>query len=136
MEHQLHAGSAHAGPHSVGAPRPNAEALRCDICRKRLGETLSYLEETGDVPEPRQSWVLCEECSAAVHEQMDSAPVRSPLRLRVAVGVVSTERTPEARRAHRGQMTDSSWMKLFFWLFLITMLIHLAVIVAIAGIVK
>lgn len=136
MEHQLHAGSTHAGPHAVEAPRATSEALRCDICRKRLGETLSYLEETGDVPEPRQSWVLCEECSAAVHEQMDNAPVRSPLRLRVAVGVVSTERTPEARRARRGQMTDSSWMKLFFWLFLITMIIHLAVIVAIAGIVK
>lgn len=136
MDHQLHTGSAHAGPHEVGLPRPKAEALRCDICRKRLGQTISYLEETGDVPEPRQSWTLCEECSAAVHEQMASSPVRSPLRLRIAVGIVATERTPAARRANMGQMSDSSWMKLFFWLFLITMIVHLAVIVAIAGIVK
>lgn len=136
MDHQLHTGSAHAGPLDAGVPRPTSEALRCDICRKRLGQTISYLEETGDVPEPRQSWVLCEECSTAVHEQMNDAPLRSPLRLRVAVGIVSTERTPAARRAQRGQMSDSSWMKLFFWLFLITMIIHLAFIVAIAGIVK
>ncbi len=88
------------------------------------------------MPEPRLSWVLCEECNAAVHEQMDLVPIRSPLRLRVAVGVVSTERTPEARRARLGQMSDTAWMKLFFWLFLITMLVHLGVIVAIAGIIK
>lgn len=136
MEHPLHVAGAQAGSREAGESRSRSDALRCDICKRRLGSTVSYLEETGDVPEPRQSWVLCEECNAAVHEQMDLTPIRSSLRLRVAVGVVSTERTPEARRAHRGQLSDTSWMKLFFWLFLITMLVHLAVIVAIAGIIK
>ena len=136
MEHQLPAASADAGPWETQSPRLKSDALRCDICRRRLGTTVSYLEETGDVPEPRQSWVLCEACDAAVHEQMNLTPIRSPLRLRVAVGVVATERTPEARRANRGQMSDAAWMKFFFWLFLITMLVHLGVIVAIAGIIK
>lgn len=136
MDHPLHANSAQVAPEDAGTSSVPSEPLRCDICRRRLGSTISYLEETGDVPEPRRSWVLCQECNAAVREQIESAPVRSPLRLRVAVGIVSTERTPAARRARLGQMSDTAWMKVFFWLFLITMLVHLAVIVAIAGIVK
>jgi hypothetical protein len=67
---------------------------------------------------------------------MESSPVRSPLRLRIAVGIVATDRTPAVRRARFGQLSDRSWMWLFFWLFLITMLIHLAIIVAIAFIIK
>jgi hypothetical protein len=136
MDHSLHAKRAQVAPEDAGASAVRAETLRCDICRRRVGSTISYLEETGDVPDPRQSWVLCTECSDAVHEQMERAPVRSPLRLRVAVGIVSTERTPAARHAQFGQLSDTSWLKVFFWLFFITMLVHLAIIVAIAGIVK
>jgi hypothetical protein len=67
---------------------------------------------------------------------MERAPVRSPLRLRIAIGVVSTERTPSARRMRRGQSSETSVIKVLVWLFLITMLVHLAIIVAIAGIAK
>jgi hypothetical protein len=136
MEHKLHTGSSDAGPQDAKAKRPRAETLRCDICRRRLGSSIFFLEETGDVPEPRRSWVLCHDCSDAVHEQMSRAPIQSPMRLRVAVGLVSTERTPEARRARFGQLTDQQWAKLFFWLFFITMLVHLAVLVFIASIIK
>lgn len=111
-------------------------ALRCAICARRLGNAICYLEETGDVPPPRQSWMLCTTCNDAVKQQMALAPVRSPIRLRVAIGMVATERTPAARRARRGQLTDTSWYKLLFWAFLLAMLIHLALIVALAGIIK
>lgn len=80
--------------------------------------------------------MLCEACNDAVKQQMALVPVQSPVRLRAAIGVVSTERTPAARRARRGQLTDSTWFKLFFWGALITMLVHLALIVALAGIIK
>jgi hypothetical protein len=110
--------------------------MRCAICARRLGSAICYLEETGDVPPPRQSWMLCTACNDAVKEQMALAPVHSPIRLRAAIGVVSTERTPAARRARRGQLTDKTWFKLFFWGALITMLVHLALIVALAGIIK
>ena len=113
------------------------QTLRCSICNRRLGSAICYLEETGDdVPPPRQSWMLCEACNDAVKRQMALVPVQSPVRLRAAIGVVSTERTPAARRARRGQLTDKSWFKLFFWGALITMLVHLALIVALAGIMK
>lgn len=110
--------------------------IRCDICTHRVGKNICYVEETGDVPEPRGSWVLCADCNNAVHEELRRSPVRGGTRLRVAVGMVATERTPTARWANFGQMSDNAWFKLFFWLFLITMLVHLAIIVAIAGIIK
>jgi len=109
-----------------------SQALRCQICARRLGNSLFFLEETGDVPLPRQSWVLCQACNDAVHEQMDISPIQSPVRLRVAVGLVATTRTPAARRARFGQLSDESWLKVFLWLLPITMLVHLAVIVVIA----
>lgn len=117
---------------SVGSARD----IRCDICARRVGKNICYVEETGDVAEPRGSWVLCAECNNAVHEELRRSPVRGESRLRVAVGMVAAERTPSARRANFGQMSDRAWFKLFFWLFLITMLVHLAIIVAIAGIIK
>jgi len=136
MEHSVQAGDSPGAPRGAGTATIDAGALRCSICSHRLGSSVYFVEETGDVPEPRGSWTLCRACNDAVHEQLEASPVRSPLRLRIAVGLVATDRTPAARRARFGQLSDRSWMKLFFWLFLITMLVHLAVIVAIAGIIK
>lgn len=126
-------GRAHAAPLDLDAPTAHAGHLTCSICRRRLGKSLFFVEETGDVPEPRRSWVLCEACDEAVHQQMDLSPLRSSLRLRVAVGLVAAERSPEARRGQFGQLSDEQWAKVFLWLFPITMIVHLAVIVAIAG---
>lgn len=95
---------------------------------------MTYLEETGDQEDERQSWMLCEACNDAVKRQMAQAPIRSPQRLRVAIALVSTERTPAARRMKRGQLSDAGWTKLLFWTFVLAMLAHLAVIVFVAGI--
>ena len=117
--------------------RPQARApmqqMRCDICNRRLRGAISFVEETGDVPEPRQAWVLCGSCNMAVRNQLVRSGVQSPVKLRIAVGLVAAERTPAARRSRMGQLSDESWGRLFLWLFPITMIIHLAVIVAIAG---
>jgi len=123
-----------APPGTVGEPAQGEGALRCTICGHRLGSSIIFLEETGDVPEPRQSWMVCGACDAAVKERLAASPLRSPLRLRVAVGLVASERTPTARRAKFWDPSDAAWAKIFLWLFLITMLVHLAVIVAVAGI--
>jgi hypothetical protein len=108
---------------------------RCAICQRRLGYSIHFLEETGDVPEPRQSWVLCDACNDAVRVQMRAAPIQGDLRLRVAVGLVAAERTPEARRANFGQLSDQRWESLLFWTFLLFMLAHLALIVVLAHII-
>ena len=131
MDPQL---SAHA--QETMPPEPDSEPRapnRCSICKRRLGQWMFFVEETGDVPEPRGSWVLCAACNEAVHIQMETSPLQSPLKLRIAVGLVASERTPEARRASFGMLTDESWVKVFLWLLPITMLIHLAIIVLIAN---
>jgi len=109
---------------------------QCAICQRRLGNAIHFLEETGAAPEPRQSWALCDACNDAVREQIRISPVRSDLRLRVAVGLVATERTPSARRARFGQLSDHHWEALLFWAFLLFMLAHLALIVFVAYIAK
>jgi hypothetical protein len=125
--------SLSAAPSSVEEKGGSGSPLRCEICARKLGKSLFFVEETGDdVPLPRRSWVLCRDCNEAVHVQMEVAPVQSPVRLRVAVGMVATIRTPSARRARLGQLSDESWTRVFLWLLPITMLVHLAVIVVIA----
>ncbi|HEU5439420.1 MAG TPA: hypothetical protein VFU88_09030 [Ktedonobacterales bacterium] len=136
MDQRLPSGDARTDTATEERQSATPNPHRCSICRRRLGRMLFFVEETGDVPEPRGSWALCERCNEAVHVQMEQSPVRSPLRLRVAVGLVAAERTPEARRARFGQLTDDSWVKVFLWLLPITMIIHLAIIVLIAGIAK
>ncbi|MEO7003090.1 MAG: hypothetical protein ABI068_14860 [Ktedonobacterales bacterium] len=108
------------------------QQVRCAICERRLGGTLHYLEETGDVQDERRSWTLCGDCNSAVRQQMESTTVRGPLRLRVAVGLVATERTPAARRANWGQLSDRHWERVLFWSFFLFMLAHLAFLVVLA----
>jgi len=135
MDNQLRAeNDTRLIPHGTAPVAGRREAVRCSICTQRLGRFLFFIEETGDVTEPRQSWVLCADCNAAVHDRLEQSPVRSPMRLRVAIGLVASERTPQARRAKFGQLSDTAWMKLFGLLFFITMLVHLAIIVIVAGI--
>ena len=130
MDPVLYDGGPDAEPHT--APSMRGERLSCTICQRRLGRSIFFLEETGDLPTPRQSWTLCKDCNDAVKLQMATTPLRTPLRLRVAVGIVATERTPVARRARWGKLTDSQWTTLLFWSFLLAMLVHLAIIVFVA----
>jgi hypothetical protein len=116
-----------------GDPAAPRAPVRCSICQRRFGESIHFLDETGDVPEPRMSWALCDACNGAVREQMERGPVRGALRLRVAIGIVSTERTPAARRSRIGEMTDSRWEALLFWAFLLFMLGHLVLVVIVAS---
>lgn len=134
MENSLQAGNIDIVPQDAGSPPLQSEALRCSICTRRLGKWVFFVEETGDVPEPKQSWALCSACNEAVHGELERSTVQSPLRLRIAVGMVASERTPQARRANFGQMSDAAWIKLFGWLFFITMIVHLVVVVLVAGI--
>lgn len=82
----------------------------CAICERRLGKLRHRLEEASvseaDVATSSQSWLLCHSCFDAVQQQLASAPVRSPLRIHVAVGMVASERTPAARRAHWDNLGD------------------------------
>lgn len=136
MDQGVSTGSQPAQVDPSAATGERSKELRCAICERRLGSTLVFLEETGDdVPEPRSSWLLCRDCDEAVHQQLARSPLRSPLRLRVAVGLVAAERTPSARRARFGQLSDLTWERLLFWSFILAFMVHLAVMVFVAELV-
>ena len=97
---------------------------------------MQFLDETGDVPEPRQSWVFCADCDAAVRTELERSPVQGPLRIRVAVGIVAAERSPQAIRRTRAGLRDDGWLHFMFWVFGIAMFLHLFVIAWIAYLIR
>jgi hypothetical protein len=107
-------------------------APRCDICQRHTGRDVAFLDETGDVPEPRRSWLLCPECNGAVSAELARSPVATPLRVRVAVGMVAAERSPQAVRKVRTGFREDAWLPFLFWTFGIAMVLHLIVIALIA----
>ena len=108
----------------------------CSICTGRLKAGAVPLMEPEGVPEPRQSWVLCNECYQALLIEMRRSPVRTSLRLRVAMGLVATERWPESVSSSRFIQNDRKWIIVIAWGFVIAMLFHLVLIVMIAAIAR
>ena len=84
------------------------------------------------VPEPRRSWILCQQCHAALLIEMRRSPIRSPLRLRIAMGIVAAERSPNAYKHNSSFMTDHAWVLVIAWGFGIAMILHLILIVLLA----
>ncbi len=121
----------HETPPPAEADLPGASP-RCDICARRTGRDVAFLDETGDVPEPRRSWMLCPDCNSAVSAELARSPVATSLRVRVAVGIVAAERSPHAIRKVRTGFREDAWLPFLFWTFGIAMVLHLIVIALIA----
>src|SRR5215469_13064807 len=69
-------------------------AAYCSICNNRIWFGPIRIREPEDVPPPRLTWVLCKECHGVLLEEVRRSPIRTPLRLRIAMGVVASERWP------------------------------------------
>jgi hypothetical protein len=69
----------------------------CSICERRTSAPMVTLAESVAVSGSRQSWTLCRACADAVEAEMQRADLRPSLRMRVAVAMVATERSPRAR---------------------------------------
>ena len=109
----------------------------CSICTQRIWfEPLKVLEPE-DAPEPRRSWTLCKHCYNALVTELKRSKVHSPLRVRVAVGLVAAERWPLAypTRLHI-YVNDRRWIAILGFGFFIFMIVHLVFLVLIAGIIK
>jgi hypothetical protein len=109
--------------------------VRCSICYRRIWNGALLLKEPEEAPEPQQVWSLCKTCHAAVERQLLRSPLRSPLRVRVAAGLVAAERWPRARR-YTGERSDRIWTAFLFWGFLGFMFLHLIIIVLLAEVFK
>ena len=125
------------GPTVAGGREGNRKAKKrtnehCSICTNRIWFDAVPLIEPEGVPEPRTSWTLCQDCYRSLVVEMRRSPVRSPLRLRIAMGIVASERWPLSYSPDNTAATDRRWILFIAWGFVIAMLIHLALIVMIA----
>lgn len=104
----------------------------CSICARRTWFDPIFLMEPEGAPEPRHSWILCKDCYGALLFEMRRSPVRSPLRLRIAIGMVASERWDQAYSSSRALSNDRRLILFIAWGFVIFMLIHLMIIVMLA----
>ncbi len=105
---------------------------RCSICARRTWFDPVFLMEPEGVPEPRHSWILCKDCYGALLVEMRRSPIRSPLRLRIAMGIVAAERWHKAYPRSHTSLDDHRWVMIIAWGFIIAMLVHLLIIVMLA----
>ena len=104
----------------------------CSVCTNRIRYDAVHLMEPEGVPEPRRSWVLCQECYQVLLVEMRKSPIRTPLRLRIAMGLLAAERSPAAHPRSYRSMNDRTWIIVLAWGFGIAMLLHLVLIVMLA----
>jgi hypothetical protein len=106
----------------------------CSICNNRIWFSPIRIREPEGVPPPRLDWVLCKECHGTLLYEVRRSPVRSPLRLRIAVGIVAAERWPHGYPTKTQQIANDRRVFLFIAIsFIVAMVLHLALIVIIAG---
>jgi hypothetical protein len=84
-------------------------------------------------PEPHQEWSLCKPCQQALFVEMRRSSIRSPIRLRIAMGLVAAERSPKAHvstplREQQVFQREFSW---FIWLMVLFGILHLVIFVII-----
>ena len=82
---------------------------------------------------PRQFWTLCADCQSLVQDQIDRVTLQTPMRTRVAVGMVASERVPSADAEALDQQDSRGLDRLVFWTAIAAFVVHaLAFIVIVA----
>jgi hypothetical protein len=109
-------------------------AARCSVCTCRIWFNPICVMEPEMVPEPRLSWTLCKGCYQALLTELRQSPVSSALRLRIAIGLVASERWPQAYSTRmRNYIYDRRWIVFMAAGFFIAMILHLVIIVMVAS---
>jgi hypothetical protein len=63
---------------------------------------------------------------------MERSPILSPLRLRIAMGIVAADRSPYVYAPSHKPISDRTWIIIMAWGFGIAMLLHLVLVVMLA----
>jgi hypothetical protein len=102
--------------------------IRCSICTAYIWSRPIALKEPVEAPEPRYEWVLCSYCHKALLNEMRRSSVSSPVRLRIAVGLVAAERSPYTyyMAQQKAFQREFSW---FVWALILFTLFHLVIFV-------
>lgn len=106
--------------------------VRCSICTSLIWFHPVALKESVEAPEPRQEWVLCKPCHEALLVEMRRSSIRSPARLRIAVGLVAAERSPMAYSVSTHIREQREFQREFAWftrLLVLFALFHLVIFV-------
>jgi hypothetical protein len=104
--------------------------FHCSICTRFILFDPISLKEPIDVPEPRHEWVLCKACYEALLVEIRRSVIRSPVRLRIAMGLVAAERSPNAyivnnkTREQREFNREFAW---FVWAIVLFWLLHVII---------
>lgn len=77
---------------ATAALQPETTSIRCAICDRRSSGPLYRVVESIPLDDEPRSWLLCVDCAAAVRQEVDRADLRTPLRVRIAVGIVALQR--------------------------------------------
>ena len=111
--------------------------LRCSICLSFIWLHPIALKEPVEAPEPRQEWVLCKPCHEALLAEMRRSTIRSSSRLRIAVGLVAAERSPNSYTVNtrtREQQEFNRQFAWFVWAIVLFGLFHVAIFVILLAI--
>ena len=102
--------------------------VRCSICMFHIWLRPVALKEPLEAPEPRREWVLCSYCHRALLNEMRRSSLSSPVRLRVAVGMVAAERSPYTyyMAQQRAFQREFSW---FVWAMVVFIVFHMGIFV-------
>ena len=87
----------------------------CSICTSVVWVHHIALKEPVEAPEPRYEWVLCKSCHEALLVEMRRSSLRSPTRLRIAIGIVAAERSPTAYNRSPHMYERQGFQREFVW---------------------
>lgn len=107
--------------------------IRCSVCTRLIWFCPIALKEPVEAPEPRQEWILCKHCHQAFLVEMGRSPVRSPARLRIAMGLVAAERSPVMSPQVREQQEFEREFAWAIWFMISLALTHLVIFVILIG---
>ena len=113
--------------------------LRCSVCTSFIWFHSIALKEPIEAPEPRHEWLICKPCHNALLVEMSRSIIHSPIRLRIAMGLVAAERSPNAytmntqMREQREFQRQFAW---FVWLMILFFLLHLVIFVILLAVPK
>jgi hypothetical protein len=113
--------------------------ILCSICTSFTWFHPIVLKEPVGVPEPRREWALCKPCHEALLVEIGRSSIRSPARLRIAMGLVASERSPKAYnmntyiREQREFQREFAWV---MWLLVLFTLLHLVILVILLAVPK
>ena len=106
--------------------------IRCSVCTSFIWFYPIVLNEPDEAPEPRQQWVLCKPCHKALLVEMARSSIRSPMRLRIAMGLVAAERSPKAYASEfQTFQREFAW---FTWAMVLFGLLHAAIFIILLAI--